>query len=394
MTDCAHRKADELADDSCASQEKNTMRGDACVARTRARTSWASKAPIMGTAAAASTAPDRPIAKVSRATVAAVAGSGRVQLRMKAIRHSKQQLSRLRAVPPPISISLVNTAPSEIRAAASHLAEHGYCVCRGGLQQEIITKARQEARMLYERRAFTPGSFTVQGQTVAGTNSLHRDDHILWLHKHLGASGGDAAAAAVPTLAALDGALHRFGMRTIGELARLAEACPGGDGAHDDDARAATSTRFARFDDRHALHCTGRSDLMVSCYDGSAAAYGPHIDSVDGDGRAETPGDHGRCFTCIYYLNASWSEERGGGALRLFMPPPSDDADADTSRAPNEAVDVYPHADTLVLFRADRLVHEVRPTHDPRMAASIWFYGGSAEQRRKAVARGAVQEGI
>ena len=61
------------------------------------------------------------------------------------------------------------------------------------------------------------------------------------------------------------------------------------------------------------------------------------------------------------------------------------------SARPNIAVDIVPRANTFVIFRADRIVHEVRPSHRERLAASVWFYGGSKAQAQAAVARGEIQ---
>ena len=81
---------------------------------------------------------------------------------------------------------------------------------------------------------------------------------------------------------------------------------------------------------------------MCACYPGGGAAYGAHVDNVDGDGR----GDFGRCFTLVYYLNPCWDTARNGGALWIH----------------GEAgvYEVSPGADTLVIFRADQMLHEVR----------------------------------
>ena len=335
---------------------------------------------------------------VQRATPAALASTTtaiapRLALRMRAIRHAKLDVA-LRKPPAALQVTLLQPSEESTRQVAEHLAKHGYCICKGGLQPEIVANACREGRSLYESRKFQPGTFTMHGKTVSGADKLNRDDHILWLHKHLADTGG-AGAEAVPTIAALDRALHRFGFRVIGELSKLVAEEEAEERKLQPVAGSASErTRFARFDDGSALHCTGRSDMMVSCYDGKRAAYGAHIDSVDGDGRAETPGDHGRCFTCVYYLNAvnGWDESKGGGALRLFKPP--HDVEGGEATAENEAVDVYPHGDTFVIFRADRVVHEVCPAHHSRMAASVWFYGGHAEQRKAALKRGAAQDGV
>ena len=53
-------------------------------------------------------------------------------------------------------------------------------------------------------------------------------------------------------------------------------------------------------------------------------------------------------------------------------------------------VEVTPRGGTLVLFRADRTVHEVCPSHAERLAMTVWMYAGSKEQQRRArIASGA-----
>ena len=117
---------------------------------------------------------------------------------------------------------------------------------------------------------------------------------------------------------------------------------------------------------------------MVACYPGGGAAYGPHVDNADGDGR--TGQDYGRCFTAVFYLNPQW-KERDGGALRVFL----QDRDPDGAEGPpsRRAVEIYPHGNTLVLFRADRMVHEVCPSQAERLAMTVWMYAGTKEQQAR-----------
>ena len=115
---------------------------------------------------------------------------------------------------------------------------------------------------------------------------------------------------------------------------------------------------MSRGADGGRLHYTGRTDSMLACYPGGGAAYGPHIDNLDGDGR-ETE-DFGRCFTCVYYLNEpGWDAEVRGGALRLHLSPEGRRGghihdgwprNLSVATTPHEVIDLNPSGDTLVIF--------------------------------------------
>lgn len=102
----------------------------------------------------------------------------------------------------------------------------------------------------------------------------------------------------------------------------------------------------------------------------AGGAYSAHIDNADGDGRVD-----GRILTMVLYLNVNW-DRSGGGELAIFQPEDSD---------PNVGTwhVVHPDAGTLVLLRADQVLHEVCTAHEERYALSMWFcgqhvdYGGS-----------------
>lgn len=272
------------------------------------------------------------------------------------------------------------------REAARSLAQHGFCVCTGGLDASVLADAAREATSLYRAKRMAPGGFTVGGAPVLGPGaraggSGSRDDHVMWLHEYLTAVGGPERGDA-QTLLALDSALSRFGEAVVHALTRCGTDAP-----------------LARAHDGTALLFNGRTDTMLACYPGKGAAYGPHIDNADGDGRDGI--DCGRCFTLVFYLNVRW-EERHGGALRIFTPQPDGSdasgggdsgprhdprhdpiADSDgpkDARGCRRVVDILPHGGTFVLFRADRVVHEVRPALAERLAMTLWMYAGTEEQ--------------
>jgi Glycosyltransferase (GlcNAc)/2OG-Fe(II) oxygenase superfamily len=76
-----------------------------------------------------------------------------------------------------------------------------------------------------------------------------------------------------------------------------------------------------------------------------------------------------RLFTAIYYLvDEDWDADLDGGALRVFQNGNSKSGDSFT--------DIVPRQDRLVVFRSDRVEHQVLPSfRRPRTAITIWFYG-------------------
>ena len=89
--------------------------------------------------------------------------------------------------------------------------------------------------------------------------------------------------------------------------------------------------------------------------------------------------------TLLYYLNEPWDEAADGGALRIHVPTACAPAVADGAwpSGHTAAVDVHPHRDTLAVFRADRVMHEVRPcTGRHRYAASVWVTCAGVAARR------------
>ena len=61
------------------------------------------------------------------------------------------------------------------------ISEHGFCVCRGGLDASVVADARHEITALHRHGAMRPGGFTIGGRdhVVKAT----RDDHTIWLHE-------------------------------------------------------------------------------------------------------------------------------------------------------------------------------------------------------------------
>ncbi len=97
----------------------------------------------------------------------------------------------------------------------------------------------------------------------------------------------------------------------------------------------------------------GRFDVQLARYAGAGEGYQRHRDAFTG-------GPGSRRLTAICYLNPEWRPEHGG-VLRLHLP--------------SGPLDVEPRLDRLVVFRSERVEHEVRPSRAPRYAATAWYYG-------------------
>ncbi len=102
----------------------------------------------------------------------------------------------------------------------------------------------------------------------------------------------------------------------------------------------------------------------------AGGAYSAHIDNADGDGRVD-----GRVLTMVLYLNVNW-DRTAGGELAIFEAEQGDIGDANVKGTWRV---VYPEAGTLVLLRADHVLHEVRSAHEERYALSMWFCGQHVE---------------
>lgn len=89
-------------------------------------------------------------------------------------------------------------------------------------------------------------------------------------------------------------------------------------------------------------------DLQLARYQ-PGARYARHRDSF--------PGDDNRRVTAIAYLNPGWQPAHGG-LLRLHLAP---------------TIDLEPRLDRLVVFRSERVEHEVLPAHVERWALTAWY---------------------
>ena len=238
-----------------------------------------------------------------------------------------------------------------------------------------------------------------------------------------GGDAGDAGDVDGAALSLVDAALSGF----AAELVRALAALPAD----------AAAFPFGRAEDGQPFVMSARTELQVQCLGGGGGggSYSPHVDNSTGDGRST---DFGRVLTVLYYLNDGWDAKGDGGQLRIYLPsggapraraaaaaaaetaaeraaetagaeaaaaqepqrgetrsrqrhatdiaeaapaleqPPALEAPALEAPALEppavDVVEVAPEEDTLVVFRADRLLHEVRPTRRRRVALQIWIY--------------------
>ena len=217
------------------------------------------------------------------------------------------------------------------------------------------------------------------------------------------------AVHATTSLIQLDRLLERFGQALVRELTSIARTDGGAaaSGVGTTDACGTPSVPAVgrlsgwEHDDAPAVAYSGRSDLMVACYPADPSAevrgYRAHLDNPGPVGEtteatsaangvgASTP-QHGRTgsrlLTMVTYLNTEWDERAGGGELRLFLPDDVAAAEGCVPAGMAGHVDVAPRADTVVIFRSDLVLHEVRPANQRRLAATLWLHasrGGAAE---------------
>jgi len=223
---------------------------------------------------------------------------------------------------------LIDADGTAARAVAAGIERNGFAITRvAKTLMETFTRGRSEVDHLDTSGKLAPGKVAARGANVAD-----RADKVVWLT--------DISASASTHLAEIRSAINAFVARCVPWLSAHE--------AHD------ASRQHAPF------VLSESTDTMLAVYGADGCAYSPHIDNFDGDGRCGK--DEGRLLTVVAYLNAqTWGAHRGGH-LRLH---------SKTGRC----VDVCPTAGTIVLFRADTLVHEVRPAFVTRRAMTVWHMG-------------------
>ena len=102
---------------------------------------------------------------------------------------------------------------------------------------------------------------------------------------------------------------------------------------------------------------------MLYAYYPSGGFYRRHRDAVPGSASLL------RCYSLLLYLNQGWKKE-DGGELRMHF-----DSGGDflpEGETPN-FLDIEPKAGTLVLFKSDKVPHEVLDTYSERLAVVGWY---------------------
>jgi SM-20-related protein len=116
-----------------------------------------------------------------------------------------------------------------------------------------------------------------------------------------------------------------------------------------------------------------RYSLQLAHFPPGGAGYRRHQD--------QHPGGPNRVATAIWYANPGWGPA-DGGALRVWLPAgapvpaPLRPAPPDADTAPDEqAADLWPALDRLVVFLSEGLPHAVLPAARPRRALTAWYHG-------------------
>ena len=136
---------------------------------------------------------------------------------------------------------------------------------------------------------------------------------------------------------------------------------------------------------------TSLTSVQIAEYPGNGTAGYPRhcdrthclADPAEDKNRSPRNGKHRqkaeRIITAVYYLtDHDWDAIHDGGAIRVFHDTPSKSTanNDSTSCDSSSFTDVYPYSGRMVLFRSDRVEHQVLPSrHRSRMAVTIWLYG-------------------
>eukprot|EP00434_Breviolum_minutum_P001720 symbB.v1.2.001527.t1/scaffold83.1/size345278/11 len=100
-----------------------------------------------------------------------------------------------------------------------------------------------------------------------------------------------------------------------------------------------------------------------SCYTGNRS-YALHIDNPHKSGGPMELPDNGLRVTLVYYINPHWDPDSGdnGGGLDVFLTDPNSAPPSASTARKAPKLRIAPHADTLAIFLAERMAHQVVET--------------------------------
>ncbi|CAL1142699.1 unnamed protein product [Cladocopium goreaui] len=100
-----------------------------------------------------------------------------------------------------------------------------------------------------------------------------------------------------------------------------------------------------------------------SCYTGNRS-YALHIDNPHKSGGPMDLPDNGLRVTLVYYINPHWDPDSGynGGGLDVFLTDPNSAPPSASTARKAPKLRIAPHADTLAIFLAERMAHQVVET--------------------------------
>ena len=128
------------------------------------------------------------------------------------------------------------------------------------------------------------------------------------------------------------------------------------------------------------IRLSRRMTHQLAHYPGNGTGYVRHRDayppSLDSYTNLKDRKEDYRQLTVIYYLNRHWTPQ-AGGKLRLYSRHPAASSSTDGLAEAEIHWDIEPVIDRLVIFRADRIEHEVLPAYRERLALTTWMYGCS-----------------
>lgn len=247
-------------------------------------------------------------------------------------------------------------------AAAECLTQDGWACLDDFASLEVVQKIRAEIddlRPFYSASEIWVGASAAVGAQVVVPSV--RGDHVLWM------CGGHQQCSKDAGVEPCDeGVRRKFRLTKSGGAKRLDQSMV---------AMFPHLKAHLKAVDKFVLgHLThklpyklgdldSRSDAMLAVYPGNGSRFQAHVDNTSQDGRK---------LTVLTYLNPDWTP-CCGGQLRLHF-----------DRCPSK--DIFPIAGRLVLFYADQVKHEVRPTWDKaRVAITVWYY--SKNERKAALAK-------